>query len=194
MTTQMTKDAGPAQLETAVFAGGCFWCTEAIFKSLRGVVSVMPGYTGGTLKNPSYDDVATGRTGHAESIKIEFNPTAISYNDLLTVFFNTHDPTSLDRQGNDVGTDYRSAIFYATPEQERVAREAIRELTEAGAYDKPIVTEVTPLGEFFPAEDYHRDYFTMNRGQPYCELIIAPKLEKFQKKFADLLATSTLNI
>jgi peptide-methionine (S)-S-oxide reductase len=178
------------QLEKAVFAGGCFWCTEAIFKSLRGVASVMPGYTGGALKNPSYDDVATGRTGHAESIRIDFDPKLISYRDLLTVFFNTHDPTTLNMQGHDIGTEYRSAIFYATPEQEHVARDMIRELTEAGAYDKPIVTEVAPLGEFFPAEDYHRNYFATNRSQPYCELVIAPKLEKFQKRFADLLAAS----
>ena len=173
--------------ETAVLAGGCFWCTEAIFKSLRGVTSVMPGYTGGTLKNPSYDQVATGRTGHAESVKIEFDPAVISYGDLLTVFFNTHDPTTLNRQGNDVGTDYRSAIFFATPEQEKAAHDTIAELDGAKAYDKPIVTEVVPLEEFFPAEDYHRDYYEMNRGQPYCELVIAPKLEKFQKRFADLL-------
>lgn len=180
----------PSQTEIAVFGGGCFWCTEAVFQSLRGVVSVMPGYTGGTLKNPTYDQVATGRTGHAESIKIEFDPKIISYKDLLTVFFNTHDPTTLNMQGHDVGTEYRSAIFFATPDQEQTAREVIRELEEANAYDKPIVTEVVALGEFFHAEDYHRDYFKINRGQPYCELVIAPKMEKFQKKFADLLATS----
>jgi peptide-methionine (S)-S-oxide reductase len=176
--------------EVAVFAGGCFWCTEAIFRRLRGVKSVMSGYTGGTVKNPSYDQVATGRTGHAEAVKIEFDPHEISYSDLLTVFFNTHDPTSLNRQGNDVGTDYRSAIFFTSPVQEKAAHDAIQQLDAAKAYDKPIVTEVVPLGEFFPAEDYHRDYYEMNRGQPYCELVIAPKLEKFQKRFADLLATS----
>jgi peptide-methionine (S)-S-oxide reductase len=147
----------------------------------------MSGYTGGTLKNPSYDDVATGRTGHAESIKIEFDPQIISYKDLLTVFFNTHNPTTLNQQGSDVGTEYRSAIFFATSQQEQVARETIRELTEANAYDKPIVTEIVPLGEFFPAEDYHRNYYNLNRGQPYCELVIAPKMEKFQKRFAELV-------
>jgi len=174
--------------EIAVFGGGCFWCTEAVFQSLKGVTSVMPGYTGGTLKNPTYDQVATGRTGHAESIKIEFDPSVISYADLLNVFFNTHDPTTVNMQGADVGTEYRSAIFFASPEQEQTAREVIRELEEANAYDKPIVTEVVALGEFFHAEDYHRNYYKTNVAQPYCQLVIAPKLEKFQKKFASLLA------
>lgn len=173
--------------EIAVFAGGCFWCTEAIFQSLKGVKSVMPGYTGGSLKNPTYEQVNTGKTGHAEAVKIEFDPSVISYEDLLTVFFNTHDPTSLNRQGADVGTDYRSAIFFSSPEQEERARGFIRELLEKKAYDKPIVTEVSPLGEFFPAEDYHRDYYKMNQGNPYCEIVIVPKLERLQKRFGELL-------
>ena len=173
--------------ETAVFGGGCFWCTEAVFKSLKGVASVIPGYTGGSLKDPTYDQVATGKTGHAEAVKIEFDPAVISYEDLLTVFFNTHDPTSLNKQGADVGTDYRSAIFFASPAQEETARLVIQELGGAGAYDKPIVTEVVPLGEFFAAEDYHRDYYDLHRGDPYCELVIAPKMEKMQERFATLL-------
>ena len=174
--------------EVAIFSGGCFWCTEAVFRSLRGVKSVMPGYTGGTKKNPSYDDVATGRTGHAESVKIEFDPAEISYNDLLAVFFNMHDPTSLNKQGADVGTEYRSAIFYSTDGQKAAAESLIRELGDSKAYDKPIVTEVQPAGEFFPAEDVHRNYYENRRGDPYCELVIAPKLDKLQKRFAELLA------
>ena len=173
--------------EMAVFAGGCFWCTEAIFRSLKGVVSAVPGYTGGTKEDPTYDEVATGETGHAESVKIVFDPAVISYGDLLTVFFNTHDPTSLNRQGGDVGTNYRSAIFYANPAQEGEARSVIRELSDAKAYDKPIVTEVASLGEFYPAEDYHREYYEHHKGDPYCELVIAPKMEKMQKRFAELL-------
>lgn len=174
--------------EVAIFAGGCFWCTEAIFRTLRGVKSVMPGYTGGRVRNPSYDDVATGQTGHAEAVKIEFDPAEISYNDLLTVFFNTHDPTSLNRQGSDVGTQYRSEIFYTTDGQKAAAESLIRELGEAGAYDKPIVTNVSPVQEFFPAEDYHREYYRTHAGEPYCDLVIAPKMEKLEKRFAELLA------
>ncbi len=173
--------------ETAIFAGGCFWCTEAVFQSLKGVISVMSGYTGGTLKNPSYEQVNTGRTGHAEAVKIEFDPAVISYKDLLIVFFNTHDPTTLNQDGANIGTDYRSVVFYVNEAQEKTARDIIRELEEGNAYDKPIVTEVTPASEFYPAEDYHRDYYKMNKGNPYCEIVIAPKLEKLQKRFAELL-------
>lgn len=158
--------------------------------SLRGVKSVMPGYTGGTMVDPDYDEVSTGRTGHAEAIKIDFDPSVISFEDLLTVFFNTHDPTTLNRQGADVGTQYRSAIFYTTPEQKATAERVIKELDDAKAYPKNIVTEVTPLDKFYPAESYHMDYYRNNRTNPYCELVIAPKMEKFEKKFADLLATS----
>jgi len=175
------------QLKTAVFANGCFWCTEAVFSMLKGVKSVMSGYSGGETKNPTYEQVSVGNTGHAESIKIEYDPSVISYDDLLAVFFNTHDPTTLNRQGNDVGTQYRSAIFYADDEQKTKAESLIRELNDSHAYDKPVVTEVAPLAEFRQAEHYHHDYYKNNPTQPYCQLIIAPKLEKMQKRFAKLL-------
>jgi peptide-methionine (S)-S-oxide reductase len=173
--------------EIAVFGGGCFWCTEAVFAELRGVLSVMPGYAGGTKQNPTYEQVCTGTTGHAEVIHIEFNPQEIAFNDLLTVFFATHDPTTLNRQGADVGTQYRSAIFYTTPQQESDARAFIKKLTESDPNGKPVVTEVTPLDKFYPAEDYHRDYFKNNSNQPYCQVIIEPKVEKLQKQFGELL-------
>lgn len=178
--------------ETTVFAGGCFWCTEAIFRALKGVVGVTPGYTGGTTVNPSYEQVSTELTGHAEAVKIDFDPSLISFSDLLTVFFNTHDPTSLNRQGHDVGTSYRSAIFYAHDYQRRFAEMTIAELTKAKAYDKPIVTEVKPLEKFYPAEDYHKDYYDNHRNDPYCTIVIAPKLEKMQKQFAKLLKDANL--
>lgn len=174
-------------LKVAVFANGCFWCTEAVFSMLKGVKSVMSGYSGGETKDPTYEEVSSGNTGYAESIKIEYDPNVISYDDLLAVFFNTHDPTTLNRQGNDVGTQYRSAIFYADDEQRTKAEALIRELNDGHAYDKPVVTEVAPLGEFYPAEDYHRDYYRNHADQPYCQLVIAPKLEKMQKRFAELL-------
>jgi len=173
--------------EIAVFGGGCFWCTEAVFDELRGVISVMPGYAGGSLKNPTYDDVCDGRTGHAEAIRIEFDPSAISYRDLLTVFFATHDPTTLNRQGNDVGTQYRSIVLYAGTEQKKQAEGLIQELNDSSAFGEPVVTEVKPLGDFYEAEDYHRKYFANNSYQPYCQFIISPKLQKLHKRFADLL-------
>ena len=176
---------------TAVFAGGCFWCTEAVFSMLKGVISVTSGYTGGRPMPggaaPTYEQVSHTDTGYAEAIKIVFDPAAISFGDLLTVFFNTHDPTTLNRQGNDVGTQYRSAIFYADDAQKQEAESLIRELDAAKAYDKPVVTEVSPLGPFYEAEDYHKDYYKNNRGEPYCQIIIAPKLEKVQKRFVELL-------
>jgi peptide-methionine (S)-S-oxide reductase len=174
-------------LETAVFGGGCFWCTEAIFQSLKGVKSVMPGYTGGSNGKPTYEQVSSGNTGHAESIKIEFDPAIISYDDLLSVFFNTHDPTTMNRQGADVGTQYRSAIFYSIPEQKTKAEALIAELNAAHAYENPVVTEVLPLGDFYEAEEYHKDYYKNNSSAAYCQLVIAPKLEKLQKRFAKLL-------
>ncbi len=173
--------------QIAVFGGGCFWCTEAIFLELHGVVSVMPGYTGGTVVNPTYDAVGTGKTGHAEAILIEYDPAQILYRDLLTVFFATHDPTTLNRQGNDIGTQYRSAIFYTTPEQKVLAEKFIAELTASDPDGKPIVTEVMPLGEFYDAEDYHRQYFKNHPATGYCQVIIEPKVEKLQKQFANLL-------
>jgi len=171
--------------EIAVFAGGCFWCTEAVFERLEGVVSVMPGYTGGTLPNPSYQQVCTGRTGHAESIRVEFDPDRISYHDLLSVFFATHDPTSLNRQGADVGTEYRSAVFYTSEEQKKVAEAYIAELEKQ--LPRKIVTEVAPLGEFYEAEDYHQQYYDNNAFAPYCQFVIEPKLHKLYKNFGDML-------
>ena len=173
--------------ETAVLANGCFWCTEAVFSSLKGVISVKSGYTGGTVKNPTYEQVSNGNTGHAEAIRIEFDPTIISLDDILTVFFNTHDPTTLNRQGNDVGTQYRSGIFYANEEQKQKAEAFVRELNASKAYDRPVVTEVTAFSEFYPAEDYHDQYYAIHKDQPYCRLIIAPKIEKLEKRFAQLL-------
>ena len=174
-------------LETATLAGGCFWCTEAVFKDLRGVVSVQSGYSGGHKENPTYNEVCTGTTGHAEVLQIEFDTNELSFADLLKVFFTVHDPTTLNRQGNDVGTQYRSAIFFHDGEQERVANETIKELTDLGIYDDPIVTEVTQFEKFYPAENYHDDYFANNPNQPYCMGVVAPKVAKFRKTFADRL-------
>ena len=172
-------------IEIAVFGGGCFWCTEAVFAMLKGVRSVMPGYAGGAKPNPTYEEVCGGATGHAEVIKIEFDPQKISYDDLLTVFFATHDPTTMNRQGNDIGTQYRSIILYTTPEQKEKADACIARIsTEVG---NPIVTEVKPLDTFFEAENYHKNYFERNRRVAYCQVIINPKIEKVQKAFAKLL-------
>jgi peptide-methionine (S)-S-oxide reductase len=176
--------------ETAVFGGGCFWCTEAVFERLRGVISVMPGYAGGTVKNPTYAQVCTGRTGHAEVSKVDYDPGRINFRDLLSVFFATHDPTSLNRQGADVGPEYRSAIFYTTEEQKREAEEFIHELNAALPNGKRIVTEVVPLNAFYPAEDYHRRYYRNNSFAPYCQVVIEPKLAKLQKHFRELLNSS----
>lgn len=173
--------------ETVIFGGGCFWCTEAIFQELRGVISVMPGYAGGQAENPTYDKVSMGNTGHAEVIKIEYNPGQIKYKDLLTVFFATHDPSTLNRQGNDIGSQYRSIILYTTEEQKHQAEEFIKKLNESSLEGKPIVTEIKPLDKFYEAEDYHREYYRKNTTQPYCQIVINPKLEKLQKEFADLL-------
>ena len=173
--------------ETAIFGGGCFWCTEAVFKMLRGVTSVGPGYAGGTVPNPTYDQVSSGTTGHAECIKIEFDPAQISYRDLLTVFFGSHDPTTRNRQGNDEGTQYRSVIFFTTPEQEKVAKEFIAEINTSNEHGALIVTELEPLDVIYDAENYHKDYYANNNSNMYCELVINPKLEKVQKQFAELL-------
>lgn len=174
-------------IQSAVFAGGCFWCTEAVFQDLKGVISVMPGYTGGSMDNPTYERVSGGNTGHAEAIKIDFDQDIINYDDLLSVFFNTHDPTTLNRQGNDVGTQYRSAIFYTNEEQKIKAENIIKELNHNKAYDKPVVTEVKKFERFFEAEDYHKNYYKNNKQAGYCQIIIAPKLEKLQKRFNNLI-------
>ncbi|MFO0704539.1 MAG: peptide-methionine (S)-S-oxide reductase MsrA [Candidatus Andersenbacteria bacterium] len=173
--------------EIAIFAGGCFWCTEAIFQSLRGVLKVMPGYTGGTVPNPTYEQVCSGRTGHAEATRIEFDPREIAYRDLLTVFFATHDPSTLNRQGNDVGTQYRSAIFVTTPEQQQESEQFVAELKKSGV---KVTTEIKPFETFYEAEDYHRDYYRKNKEQPYCQAVINPKLAKLKQRFVQLLKES----
>lgn len=173
--------------ETAVFGGGCFWCTEAVFKMMRGVTSVGPGYAGGKVENPTYNEVSSGTTGHAEVIRIEYDPTQVKYRDLLTVFFGSHDPTTVNRQGNDVGTQYRSVIFYTTDEQKGEAEEMIKEINDSNSAGAPVVTEVEPLTKFYDAEEYHKDYFAKNPENMYCQVVINPKLEKVQKQFAELL-------
>lgn len=178
------------KIQTAIFGGGCFWCTEAVFEQLKGVVSVMPGYAGGTIEKPTYEQVCGGATGHAEVIKIEYDPSAISFEDLLTVFFATHDPTTMNRQGNDVGTQYRSVILYTSEEQEQKALEFIQKLNNAEPKSSPIVTEVKPLEKFYEAEQYHRDYYKNNPSQSYCQVIISPKLEKLKERFYQLLKES----
>ena len=166
---------------------GCFWCVEAVFQELKGVHAVKSGYTGGHTKNPTYKEVCTGSTGHAEVAQITFNPSEISFETILSVFFKTHDPTTKDRQGNDVGTQYRSAIYYHTVQQKEIAERIISELNAENVYPNPIVTEVTALGEYYPAEDYHQDYFSNNTDQQYCKYVIQPKVEKFRKVFEDKL-------
>lgn len=173
--------------QTAILAGGCFWCLEAVFDELNGVLSVESGYSGGHVPNPTYKQVCTGETGHAEVVRVTFDPEVLSYRDLLKVFFAIHDPTTLNRQGNDVGTQYRSAIFYLDEEQKRTAEEVIRELTEARLWPNPIVTEVTPFDKFYMAEDYHQEYFAHNPYQPYCMAVVAPKVAKFRKQFVEKL-------
>ena len=174
-------------METAVFGGGCFWCTEAVFKMLDGVESVTSGYAGGTTENPTYQEVSSGTTGHAESVQIAFDPSKVSYKTLLTIFFATHDASQLNRQGNDVGTQYRSIIFYTTEEQEKEAAAFIAELQASSADGDPIVTQVELLTKFYTAEDYHQNYYAQNSNQGYCQIIIAPKLQKVQEKYAELL-------
>ncbi|HXG63608.1 MAG TPA: peptide-methionine (S)-S-oxide reductase MsrA [Blastocatellia bacterium] len=169
--------------EIATLAGGCFWCLEAVFRDLRGVEKVVSGYSGGSVPDPTYYQVCSGTTGHAEVVQITFDPQAVSFRELLEVFFTIHDPTTLNRQGADVGTQYRSAIFYHSPEQKAVAEQVIAELTEAKIWDDPIVTEVTPFSAFYPAEEYHQEYYERNPNQPYCRAVIAPKVAKFRKHF-----------
>lgn len=183
ISAQQNKKNMKNNLATATFGNGCFWCTEAIFQQLKGVETVVSGYTGGTVKNPSYKEVCTGTTGHAEVIQITYDPSVISYRELLDVFFYTHDPTTLNRQGADVGTQYRSAIFYHNKEQETDAKTIIDQLTSEGVYADPIVTEVSAIGAYYPAEDYHKNYYNNNKNQGYCRAVINPKLDKFMKKY-----------
>jgi peptide-methionine (S)-S-oxide reductase len=175
--------------ETATIGGGCFWCTEAVFDSVIGVEDVVSGYAGGHTENPTYQEVCSETTGHAEVIQLKFDPAEISYKEVLAIFFGTHDPTTLNRQGNDIGSSYRSAIFYHSPEQKETAENVIKEITEQGIFDDPIVTEVTEFTNFYPAEDYHQNYFENNPNQPYCSAVVSPKVSKFRKAFADRLKT-----
>ncbi|KGO96983.1 peptide-methionine (S)-S-oxide reductase MsrA [Flavobacterium enshiense] len=173
--------------EKATFAGGCFWCTEALFLELKGVEKVMPGYTGGTVKNPSYEEVCTGTTGHAEAIEIIYNPDLVSYEDLLEVFFGTHDPTTLNRQGADIGTQYRSEVFYHSEAQKKEVENFIQLLNEQNFYGKKVVTKVSAAKEFYPAEDYHQNYYSRNKNQGYCMAVISPKLDKLKKNYKSKL-------
>ncbi len=173
--------------ELATLGGGCFWCLEAVYKELRGVVRVVSGYAGGWVENPNYQQVCEGTTGHAEVVQLTFDPAAVSYRELLEVFFTIHDPTTPDRQGGDVGTQYRSAVFYHSPAQSETAEQVIAEMTAARVWDAPIVTQVVPLETFYPAEDYHQDYFERNPYQPYCRAVVAPKVSKFRKHFLERL-------
>ncbi len=174
-------------LEMATFANGCFWCTEAVFQKLKGVVSVQSGYSGGFVKNPTYQQVCSGETGHAECLQITFDPAVISYEELLQVFWVTHDPTSLNRQGNDIGTQYRSEIFYHNEKQKQIAETSLRQLTESGIYDKPVVTEINQFSEFYPAEAEHDNYYNRHPAQPYCYFVVKPKVEKLKKNFKEKL-------
>lgn len=175
------------KLDTATFGNGCFWCTEAVFQQLKGVEKVTSGYSGGDYKNPTYEDVCTGLTGHAECLNIVFDSTVISFADLLNVFWKTHDPTTLNQQGADVGTQYRSVIFYHNEEQKKISEAYIKQLTESKTFSSPIVTTLEPFTKFYPAENYHQNYFNQNVKQPYCQFVIRPKVEKFQKEFKDKL-------
>ncbi|MCB1163316.1 MAG: peptide-methionine (S)-S-oxide reductase MsrA [Candidatus Latescibacteria bacterium] len=181
------NDTQHGRLETATLGGGCFWCLEAVFQELEGVQSVTSGYSGGDVRNPDYKDVCTGDTGHAEVVQILYDPAVLSYADILEVFFSVHDPTTKNRQGADVGTQYRSVIFTRNDEEKRIAEAAIAALDESGVWSKPVVTQVLPLVQFYPAETYHQDYYQRNSQQGYCQVVISPKLEKFRKKFHDRL-------
>jgi peptide-methionine (S)-S-oxide reductase len=173
--------------EIATLAGGCFWCLEAVYEQLKGVEKVVSGYMGGQVPNPTYNAVCGGRTGHAEVVQVTYDPAQVSYRELLEVFFTIHDPTTLNRQGGDVGTQYRSAVFTHGPEQEQTAREVIRDVEEEGIWENPIVTQVQPAPEFYPAEEYHQQYFRRNPGQGYCQVVIAPKVSKFRQKYLSKL-------
>lgn len=175
------------KLEQVTFGSGCFWCTEAVFQHVKGVQSAVSGYSGGKLENPTYEQICSGLTGHAEVVQVTYDPGQIAFTDLLQVFWRTHDPTTLNRQGHDVGTQYRSAIFYHNDEQRKLAEEYKQQLNQSNTFGSPIVTEITPFVKFYPAEKYHQEYYDQNPGQRYCELVIRPKVEKFKKEFANIL-------
>jgi peptide-methionine (S)-S-oxide reductase len=172
-------------LEIATLANGCFWCTEAIFSRVKGIKSVIPGYSGGKTSNPSYEQVCTGKTGHAETIQMEYDPKIISFEKILYIFWHTHDPTTLNRQGNDVGTQYRSAIFYHDENQKNIAEKSKEEIEKEAVFKNPIVTEIIPFSNFYPAEDYHKEYYENNRNAPYCSFVIDPKIQKLLQKYSD---------
>ena len=185
----MASDQKLGYGKVATLGGGCFWCLEAVFADLAGVEKVLPGYCGGVVAHPSYEEVCTGRTGHAEAVQVTYDPGRISYEELLTAFFAIHDPTTLNRQGGDIGSQYRSVIFFHSPEQEGIAHKMISELEKKRVWgEAPIVTEVVPFEVFYPAEDYHREYFARNVSQPYCQAVVAPKVAKFRRQFADRLS------
>jgi peptide-methionine (S)-S-oxide reductase len=184
----MSSPSPAESVEVATLGGGCFWCLEAVYRDVRGVQKVVSGYAGGQVPHPSYDQVCSGRTGHAEVVQISFDPTLVAFRELLDVFFTIHDPTTPNRQGADVGTQYRSIVLYHSPEQQRVAQAAIAEVGAAGIWNAPIVTQVEPLQAFYPAEDYHQEYFLRNPNQPYCQVVIAPKVAKFRQKYLARLA------
>ena len=185
--TASNGHATDKNLQVATLAGGCFWCIEAIYNDMKGVTSAISGYAGGNVKNPTYEQVCAHKTGHAEVVQVKFDPAVITYRDVIEIFFGIHDPTTLNRQGNDVGDQYRSAIFYHDAEQERIAKEVIKELTESHAFRDPIVTQVVPLDTFYPAEDYHQEYFLNNPNNSYCRFVVAPKVAKFRKSHGELL-------
>lgn len=185
MSTQKQLEMNSENLDTITLAGGCFWCVEAVYQQLNGVEKIVSGYTGGTIKNPAYREVCEGTTGHAEAAQIIYDRTKVSLKDILEVFFTLHDPTTLNRQGNDYGTQYRSGIFYSNETQRLMSEDIIKRLDVSGAFDDKIVTEVTPLNVFYPAENYHQNYYAQNSSQGYCQMVIRPKLEKFKKVFPD---------
>ncbi len=186
----MDKVKSKSSLEVATLASGCFWCTEAVFQEIKGVLHVESGYSGGSIQNPTYEQVSTGTTGHAEAVQIQFDPRVISFREILDIFFSTHDPTTSNRQGADVGHQYRSAIFYHNGKQKATAEEIIKELTKENVFDSPILTEVNPFKVFYKAEEYHKDYFKKHPNQPYCRVVISPKIAKLRKKFKDKLKSN----
>lgn len=187
MSQEKSRTNSPKRIEVTTLGGGCFWCTEAVFSQLKGVEEIEPGYSGGNVENPSYEQVSIGKTGHAEVAQITFDPAVISFKEILQIFFSTHDPTSLNRQGPDIGTQYRSVIFYHDDEQKAIAEQVIKEFSDEGAFDAPIVTQVEPLKVFYKAEDYHREYYKRHPEQPYCRVVIAPKMAKFRQLYLSKL-------
>ena len=184
---ERSRTVKPKRMEVATLGGGCFWCTEAVFSQLKGVQKVEPGYSGGELENPTYEQVSTGTTGHAEAVQVTFDPDVISFKEILQIFFSTHDPTTLNRQGPDVGTQYRSVIFYHNDQQRAIAEQVMKEISEQGIFDAPLVTRVEPFKAFYEAEDYHKDYFKRHQGQAYCTLVIAPKMAKLRELYLSKL-------